>query len=370
MKNFLLAFMLAAGIMQIHAQIVIQPNLSTLRVTLKSQLWNLSLVNTGNNALQLQIDLQVTDLSNNQKIFTGTTHPITIAKGLRQLSANDLAPIIYNILNPDYHVDAGPDGFLPVGNFDVCYSVTELDGESHDRLAEQCEEITVEPISPPSLISPGDSEQVEQVRPLFTWLPPAPFNLFTNLSYSLTLVEVLPTQNGPDAIQQNIPLEAETNILTTNHQYPLSLPELDSNKLYAWQVAAQSGNATVTKSEVWTFRLKKSIIDSVVVKRNEYYYRVKRSPDAGYIQCSGLLKFAYLNEANDRQITYQILDITKASSKEVPIDSPQVALHYAQNLLQINFSNQFLTDNHIYLLQFENSKREHWYLKFKFLRGH
>ncbi|MCP2937171.1 hypothetical protein NK983_31220, partial [Salmonella enterica subsp. enterica serovar Typhimurium] len=83
---------------------------------------------------------------------------------------------------------------------------------------------------------PADSEHVELTRPFFTWIPPTPLNLFSNLNYSWTLVEVQPTQSAADAIQQNIPVLSQTGLLTTNFQYPPGMAELDTGKTYAWRV--------------------------------------------------------------------------------------------------------------------------------------
>lgn len=366
MKKYFLLLALAATLMEGKAQVVVNLQLPPTGLTVKSQLWNLSVVNTSNQTMQCQIELSMTSVTNNQTVLTATTRVLDFPKGLRQLHAGEVAPVIYNILASGYNVDGSPEGFLPVGTFQLCYSVVRVDLETSERVAEECETVVVEPISPPQLVSPGDSERVELTRPLFNWLPPSPVQLFNNLVYDFSLVEVQPLQTGAEAIQQNIPLEMGNNLNVSTHPYPASLPELDTSKLYAWQITARSGGSEVAKSEVWTFRVKKNMPDSLK-PRPIYYVRMKREADAVFATCYGTLYYEYLNEANDRQIPFKVYDLGDAARKELLLDSTLIDLHFGQQLGKLDFSqNNILKDKHIYLLELINSRKEHWYLKFQY----
>jgi hypothetical protein len=184
--------------------------------------------------------------------------------------------------------------------------------------------------------------------------------------YDFNLVEVQALQTGAEAMQQNIPLETESNRTVTNLQYPASLPELDTSKLYAWQITARSGGSEVARSEVWTFRVKKNAADSLKPPP-VYYLRMKRETDASYAVCYGTLYYEYLNEVNDRQIPFKVYDMGDATRKELPMDSTLIDLHFGQHMGKLDFSNDnILKDKHIYLLEFINSRKEHWYLKFQY----
>lgn len=354
----------------LRAQVVLNLQLPPAGLTVKSQLWNMAVINTVNQSIQAQVELSMINVSNNQTVLTATTRVLDFPKGLKQLHAGDVAPVTYNVLDPSFHVDASPEGFLPVGIFQLCYTVVRVDLEISERVAEECETVTIEPISPPQLVSPSDSEQVELVRPLFNWLPPAPFQLFNNLVYDFNLVEVQSLQTGAEAVQQNIPLETQSNLSVMNLQYPASLPELDTAKLYAWQITARSGGAEVARSEVWTFRVKKGVIDSLK-PGPVYYSKMRRENDAAYSVCNGILYYQYLNEVNDRQIPFKIIDISSVVPHELSLDSSLVDLHFGQYLGRMDFTNQnSLQDRHMYLLEFINSRREHWYLKFQYRKPH
>lgn len=366
MKKHILFSLLSVSLMGLKAQVVLNLQLPPTGLTVKSQLWNLSIVNTANQSIQVQVELSMINTLNNQTVMTATTRSIFIPKGLKQLRAADVSPVVYNVMGGGFNVDPGPDGFLPVGNFQLCYTVIRQDLEVSDRVAEECETVVIEPISPPQLVSPSDSESVELSRPLFNWLPPSPYQLFTNLTYDFNLVEVQSIQNGAEAMQQNIPLETQSDLRTVNLQYPVSLPELDTGRLYAWQITALSGGAEVAKSEVWTFRVKKNLPDSAKMPPVSYF-RMKRESDAGYAVCHGILYYEYENVWNDTLAAIRVSDIGAPGSKGISLDSSWVNLHLGQNLCKLDFTTgSILRNKHMYLLELINSRQEHWYVKFEY----
>jgi hypothetical protein len=366
MKKYLLLIFLLFHLLHLSAQVILNLQIPPAGLTVKSQLWNMTVVNTVSQSFQAQIEMSMVNAANNQPVLTATTGILTFPKGLKQIHPGDVAPVIYNVQDPSFHVDGSAEGFLPVGTFQLCYSIIRVDLEVSERIAEECETVVIEPISPPQLIEPEDSGMVDLTRPLFSWLPPAPVQLFNNLVYDFSLVRVEMLQTGPDAIQQNIPLETQSNLTVTNLQYPLSLPELDTAHLYAWQIVAKSGGSEVARSEVWTFRVRKDVIGSPATSP-VYYSRLRREADAAYGVCRGSLYYEYLNETNDKTIPFRIYDLSNPRSRELLLDSALIDLHYGQNLRMLDLSGSgILVDRHLYLLELINSRKEHWYLKFQY----
>ena len=348
------------------AQIVINPQLPPAGLTVKSQLWSLSVVNPGSE-MQAQIELSMTDLSNNQQVLTATTRVLRFSKGLRQVQVADVGPVTYNILSPGINGGGAGEGFLPVGNFELCYSLVRLDEAGSERVAEQCTSVVIEPLSPPQLVYPTDSERIELTRPLFTWLPPSPYTLFKRLTYDVKVVNVQSLQTGAEAVQENMPLLQQSNMATVNLQYPISLPELDTGKLYAWQITARSEGLEVAKSEVWTFRVQKQ---NLLLKKGlalETYAKLSRDNDGSYVISSGLLRYQYLNEWNDSTVDLKLYDISSPKRSELPLDSNYIAVSYGENYNKMDLSESaLLKDQHFYQLELVNSKNEHWYLKFQY----
>jgi hypothetical protein len=370
MKNLILALSFTLFCLFSTSQITINPQLPPIGMTLKSQLWNLSLVNSTGSGLNVQIQLVATDVSSNQTVFTAQSRSFYLPPSAKQVTGSDLQPITYSGLNPSYPIDGNPNGFLPIGIFNFCYTVTSQGGHDNRSFDEACDQVQIEPLSPPMLVTPSDSEYVDNSRPLFIWIPPVPNNLFSNLSYDYHLVEVEPTQSAADAVQQNIPVLYQSNIKSTNLQYPLSAPALDSSKLYAWQIVAKNNSSPVGTSEAWAFRLKK---DSIAIKIKtpppSYYSQLSREVGSKPGICSGVLHFAYLEETNAKSVHIEILDITKSRQISVQLDSTEYQVRYGDNLLNLDLTNNAdMTNKHVYLLELVNARQEHWYLKFEYLK--
>jgi len=82
MKKYILIILSAAVLQGIRAQVVINPQLPPGGLTVKSQLWNLAVVNTGNQSIQAQVELSIVNAANNQPVLTATTRVLTFPKGL------------------------------------------------------------------------------------------------------------------------------------------------------------------------------------------------------------------------------------------------------------------------------------------------
>ena len=370
MKKAIYILGLSLWITAARSQVILNPQLPALGLVLKSQLWNLSVINTSASSINVQIQMMVTDASDNVNVFSGTTNTISLPKGVILVSANSVAPVTYNILATGYSVDTSPDGFLPVGIFNICYTVNQIGSEGSVLLTQECETLEISPISPPMLISPTDSEALDISRPLFTWIPPAPYNVFSNITYTFTLVQIAPAQDASDAIQQNVPIQTQQNLTAINLQYPVSLPELDTGQIYAWQVLATNNGVPVSNSEIWTFSIRKPTIDTSLSIPNNYFAKLKRVNDGSFTQMNGVLKYGYYNEINSPTVDINIYDISTSQRIPVPLDSSYVNVSYGQNYLLLDLTqSNVLINNHTYLLDLVNPKNEHWYLKFEYIKA-
>src|SRR6187200_3654634 len=126
MKNLIRSFLVVVLIGNqyvVHAQVLITPQLPPVGITVKSELWNLSLVNSFPQSLEIQLEVQMTDVSNSQRVFSAISRPFILPKGTKNIRASDIMPLTFNVLNSSYNIDASPFGFLPIGIFNVCYTV-------------------------------------------------------------------------------------------------------------------------------------------------------------------------------------------------------------------------------------------------------
>jgi hypothetical protein len=370
-KSTLLCFVtgLAMGF-QVQAQIALNLQLPPAGLSIKPQLWNLSLVNTNQDQLMVWVEMVMTDASTNQQVLTGTSRMFSLGRGVKQLRPSDVMPVTYNTANPNYITDTRPDGFLPTGVYVVCYSVIKGGNDAHDKLAEECETVHIEPLSPPQLVLPSDNEQITLTRPLFTWLPPAPVQSGNKVLYDWVLVEVQATQSAANAVQQNIPVLSRQNVPFTSFQFPMAMPELDTAKLYAWRITAKTNGKPIANSEVWSFRIKNDRLSHSAATESGAFARLKSQEDGSYVVCDGVLRFQYDNEYNAGTVAVTITDLTAAKRTQLALDSSEYAVHYGSNYMQLNLKeNRGLKNGHFYLMEIMNEKQQKWYLKFEYRKS-
>jgi hypothetical protein len=350
----------------LQAQVIVTPQLPPMGLTIKPQLWNLSVVNSTGAPMNAQLQMIMTDATTNQTVLTGSSPQFVLPAGMKVITANDVAPVSYTT-GVGYSIDPGPNGFLPVGVYTVCFTLTKWTNDISEQLAEECITAEIEPVSPPQLVQPADSEQVFPRWPFFTWLPPQPYNAFTNLQYDWVLVQVQPMQSAADAIQQNLPVLTMPNIVFTNLQYPLSMPELEPGAIYAWRVTAKNNGMTVANSEIWSFSTGHNQADTLRGKPKGYYTALKREQDASYIICNGILHYTYLHELSSHSVTLKITDISKPDRKQLQLDSATCSVKYGLNYLDLDVSDvSDIIDRHMYLMELVNDRQERWYLKFEY----
>lgn len=254
MRRKLVVYFLSCIALQSKAQLSVTLQVPPAGVVLKSQLWNIALVYTGNNTLHVTIKLTITDVNTGQPVITAATRSVLLSQGARQVRASDISPVLYQYPSP-LVTDRNPDGFLPAGSYQACYTIVPNDKGSIAPLAEDCTLFEVTPLSPPLLNNPANGDTLLTGTPEFSWLPPAPLNLFGNLQYRVSIVPVNAGQSPADAMEQNLPVFSDDHLNSTFLNYPPSGVTLDTAKQYAWQVIAMNNRQPVGQSEVWAFNI-------------------------------------------------------------------------------------------------------------------
>lgn len=356
----LLLFVTASAGAQISMTLQVPPE----GLIQKPQLWNFVVANSQSTQTQVKVTMTMKDAVTNDPIMTGTSGSVYVSTGATVLTAMELAPIQYEYLSPKV-TDIDPNGFLPIGNFTVCYKLYASGHIGFDEVSEECINVYVEPLSPPLLSLPFDGSEEEINMPQFSWIPPAPLNMFNNLSYDFLLVEVGQGQTAQEAIQQNMPVYTVSNHPDIFINYPSSGTPLDTGKMYAWQVMANNNNDHVGQSEVWTFKVRLDTPQQTINVINTMpFARVKKEVDATVAYCEGVLKFIYDNSLRDTTVQFQISSLEEEDLGEI-MDQGSLKVNNGDNMLSIAYlEDDRLIDKHMYLLSLINSNRERWFLKF------
>jgi hypothetical protein len=227
-------------------------------------LGSLTIFNNQPRSFQIVIRASVSR-SGTGEVIKSATKPIQITEAPVQILTNTslVSFAEANFTNNDYKQKIFLTGRLLEGNYTVCLSIENMDGQI---LANNvCASFTIIYPSAPQLLFPmiNDSLEANISYPAFQWapviVPPA-----YQITYSLRLVEILQGQTPLQAISSNYPVYENPQINTNSHIYPISAFPLENGKKYAWQVQVldQYGlppTQNSGKSEIFTFAKKIAI---------------------------------------------------------------------------------------------------------------
>lgn len=360
MKQIIIIIILVSLLKIAVCQVSFQPVMPAGGLIQKNQLWNAVMVNNSNQKFKAAIDLVLFDRKTGLEVLTATSGHFDVLPGSKQLNANMLQPIQYNYLGG--WVDTR--GLLPIGLYTACYKVSQLISNKTVTVAEECTAFDVEPLSPPMLIFPADSSVWDKDPQQFSWVPPTPANLFSNLHYEIIITEINNNQRAPEAIQNNLPFFNQGNVYSNSIPYTSSSVSFAPNKWYAWQVIAKDNSNYVSKSEIWTFQVGDSLrSDNPVVIP---YIKLEARAGEVSIVKKGQLRMEYFNYLADSSVKVWIYN--EADRNEFEKLSKPVVLHVkpGQNFLQHNLGNRFKEgDSSIYEAMLLNSRGERFYMKFK-----
>jgi len=332
----------------LQAQVSLSVQLPPGGMIQKDQLWNIIAMNSGNTGLDAVFQLNLQDASTGQIVLSGVTRNINLSPGVRNFRAQDLQPIQYN------YGAAVPDGpYIPLGAYTACYTASRFTTESVVPVITECVRINITPLSPPLLTLPADGSTLATPYPQFSWTPPAPLNMFSDLSYDLHVVEVLDGQSAAEAISGNLPLYSRPMLHTVFDQYSVSYSPLEKGKVYAWQVTARSGMSYSSSTEVWTFRVGE---DSVVTPLGDnLFFTFKNDGMTSgivHILRSRELRIKYRSYAGRYTGGFRFLDNTHKL-----VGTAERTIANGDNYLLFELSKKILK-NKVYTVEFVDERRK------------
>ncbi len=340
------------------AQINISAQLPPAGMVQKDQLWNLVIVNNKDDILTVNVKLNVQDAITGELVMSANTGSMLLNKGVKLVSKNDIQPVLYN-----YNRNEFSKTFLPMGSYVACYQLYYTSQKGEEVLGDECIKINIDPLSPPILTSPADKSDIITPYPQFSWVPPTPFDMFSNLNYEIVLTEVLEGQSPAEAIQQNTPVYTRTSLTQPYESYPSSFTTLQPKTTYAWQVIARNETDYAVKTEIWTFKVKKPEIPLDIVAMTPFV-QMKTNNYVTAVAPNGILKIAYINKTTEKEVSVQVFDLSDVSSDRKPA-SFKANLIQGVNNIQYDLKKLFqVNETHEYLAQIVNANHETWFVKF------
>jgi hypothetical protein len=315
-------------------------------------LWNITVVNSGSSAFTGRVQLTISD-AKGRGLYSASSIGLLFQPGIKGLNSTEAAPAInnYSSLASDW---------LQAGSYSVCYRLYP-DNKNVNAIAEECIDMVIEPVAPPQLNEPGDKNQVYETHPAFSWIPPAPLQIFHQLKYQLKVVELKPGQSMTDAIDHNTPVYTDDNLVSSFSVLPNSYKALNPNSDYAWQITAYDDNYRI-KSEVWQFR----VIDDPVTKiiEGSPYIDMKQDHPNFGVMHQGYIKVHLYNYTTDSIARLVITEESNAGNSV--LSALDVHIKQGENFIleQMNRRTR-LDQDKTYQLIWINSKGEQWSVRYK-----
>jgi hypothetical protein len=353
-KYIFFAFTACFSQLVLPAQVTLQATVPSVGLLQKSQLWNVLVINSSAVTYECRLELILRDRITGQEILTATAAQFSARPGARQLNINSLSPVQYNYLTV---TDTRLQGLLPAGSYTACYTLSAMPGKTD--LAEECVQLDIAPLSPPMLIFPADSTQLETAPAQFSWIPPTPDGMFDRLHYEMIVTEINEGQQPDEAIQQNLPFYTDGNLSTNMLSYPGSAEGFAAGKWYAWQVIARDDRNYAGKSETWVFRITtpaEPVILPASFAEAKPFYTGKKYYFTEAVKCS------FNNPYMARPLDYSIVHVaTKTKLGRLP------KVNMAQGLNTIAIDIKKITGikkNELYSMEIYNIGTTTYYINF------
>lgn len=315
----------------VQSQITVSVQLPPAGLVQKDQLWNLVLSNTGTSAEEITVFLNLRDALTGESVLSADTRSLSIPRGVKLIGIGDVRPVQYNVGVARFN-----NTYLPLGSYIACYTIARGYGEQGQKLAEECVRININPLSPPLLNSPLNKAVINVKYPQFTWVPPAPLDMFDNLNYDVSVAEVLEGQSPAEAILYNTPVYNKGYLTTTYDNFPSTFSRLQAGKTYAWQVTAKNNLNYSVVTDVWTFSIaadsaKTSVTSAtyVLLKHNNEQTGINYIPNNN-------LFVKYYSYDKEHETTVRFLNADRKVVQE-----KNHTIIYGDNFLHFTLNNKF-----------------------------
>jgi len=232
---------------------------------------------------------------------------------------------------------------FPEGDYEYCYAISFV--HSDNPPDEQCFNYVLAPFAELSLIGPENRDSICERRPLFTWQPLIPG--IAGSSYQLVLTEIKKGQNATEALNYNLPVINQNQIISPVLPYPSIVPDLVKGKKYAWQVTAYKDQTILNRSEIWQFVV--HCPDTLKKIINDGFRDIEDLTRGNYYIAYGSLKFALVNSYRPQLLKYEIIPAIRPDKKIGHL--PKIKLVPGSNniLLDLRTKSGFKDDEY-YLL--------------------
>jgi hypothetical protein len=173
---------------------------------------NLIVTNGNTKSINVCFNGKIKDAAGNP-VVEFKTHEAVLNSGANVFTPMNLSISEMLYANNDIAEIESTSGTYPSGNYTICIWATcvtqDCNGLGQNAISMEepkCIPVYIENPTPLILATPHNEAEIEETKPLYTWIPPAPVAGSSNLNYTMVLVEMLEGQSKADALTQNRPL--------------------------------------------------------------------------------------------------------------------------------------------------------------------
>lgn len=344
-KNLALILLISVFFQDAFSQIQIQFNNVNEYVFNTKQVLNLSVSNLNQKPLEVYFQGYIKD-GISQRVVDFKTNAVILNIGTNIFSPMTLNFSELNYSNFDISEIEEKSGLYPYGNYVICVqakcvtndcSGVGSTGASLENI--ECINVNIENPTPLILTHPENESEIEETKPLYSWIPPSPVASSSNLNYTMRLVEILEGQSKADALSMNRPLIEMSGIERPTLMHPFDVPELEKGKWYAWQVEAFVGNTPIAKSEQWKFKVKKDSIDIDLIPKEQSFIEIKNQKGESIFYAVGELKLRHIVRLENGYVNLEVFD---NKGNKIKIQNNKFIINPGDNRLILNLEKELL----------------------------
>ncbi len=221
------------------------------------------------------------------------------------------------------------------------------------QIFENCFVSKIQPLTPLLLIDPVDGDELCNKRPNFLWQPPMP--LPASAKFRLIVTEVKEKQDIAEALGYNLPVINQANLFGNNLLYPSNAPDLKEGQTYTWQVIVYTPKTILSKSELWTFKIKCN--EKKPELNTDSYRELKETDDGNFYVANKSLRFSFNNAYNSGELSYSIENLS--DSRSAIMNLPKLKMYAGLNKCDLDLSEyRAFKNGQEYLLKVKLINRE------------
>jgi hypothetical protein len=341
-------------------QVSLQLNPHTYPTFKSNDVWSMVVVNNKSESVQSRFEANI--LSQGKLVVKLQSNTVSLVPGVSIFGPSNLQTSRIVYIDPSIGTSELRLGHLPSADYDYCVRIVCVESPQEcaiklnsEMQIEDCEQVASELNSPLILTIPDDEAEIEEKRPMFSWIPPMPIGGDPEIRYTVILVKMLKDQLPEEAINRNRILMKREGVSGVSLAYPAELNDLVEGESYAWKVEALMGNLVVARSEVWEFKIKK--IETVK------YVRLSPKPNSAMYKYKedGTIYFTLTGNYQNNDFNMEILGIegsTKIKNIQKDIEIREASLseskHTGFNTFKLSIQDEGLS-NGVYQLKCTNT---------------